>query len=141
MDYEHIKSQLPYLSPFLFVDELQHIDENGVTGSFTFDESMDFYRGHFVNNPITPGVILTEVMAQTGLVCLGIYLTDGNISSGIVALTSVNIEFMKPVFPGEKVMIYSEKIYFRFNKLKCRVRMENSQGLEICNGEIAGIIK
>ena len=74
MEKEIILSKLPYSKPFLFVDEIIHIDENGVEGTFTFDENLDFYKGHFKNNPVTPGVILIEVMAQIGLVCLGLFL-------------------------------------------------------------------
>ncbi len=71
MKNEEILEKLPYSTPFLFVDDLVSVDENGVTGTFTFKEDLDFYKGHFKNNPITPGVILTETMAQIGLVCLG----------------------------------------------------------------------
>ena len=141
MTKEEIISKLPYSKPFLFVDELQHIDENGVEGTYTFDENLDFYKGHFANNPITPGVILTEVMAQIGLVCLGIFLLNDefNLNTSI-ALTSIEIEFMKPVFPNEKVTVISEKIYFRFGKLKCKVVMKNEKEEEVCSGIISGMI-
>ena len=65
---------MPYQAPFLFVDELISLSEHGVEGFYTFKKDEYFYQGHFKNNPITPGVILTEVMAQIGVVCLGIYL-------------------------------------------------------------------
>ena len=141
MTNEEIIAKLPYSKPFLFVDELLHVDENGVVGTYTFDENLDFYKGHFKDNPITPGVILTEVMAQIGLVCLGIYLLNNkfNINTAI-ALTSTEIEFIKPVFPNEKVIVISEKIYFRFGKLKCKVSMKNEKGEEVCSGTIAGIL-
>ena len=136
-----ILSKLPYSKPFLFVDELLLVDENGVEGSFTFKEDLDFYKGHFNDNPVTPGVILTEVMAQIGVVCLGIYLlgNDFNAESKI-ALTSSEIEYLKPVYPNEKVTVISEKVYFRFGKLKCKVKMFNANNEEVCNGIIAGII-
>ena len=140
MIFEDIISQLPYSKPFLFVDEIININENGVEGSYTFSEDLDFYKGHFKGNPVTPGVILTEVMAQIGLVCLGVYLNN-NLSYNIsIALTSTNIEFLKPVFPNEKVMVISEKIYFRFGKLKCKVKMINEVGIEVCSGTIDGMI-
>lgn len=139
---QEIIAKLPYSKPFLFVDELLHIDENGVEGSFTFNENLDFYQGHFKNNPVTPGVILTEVMAQIGLVCLGIYLLNDKFNTNTaIALTSTNIEFLKPVFPNEKVRVISEKIYFRFGKLKCKVLMKNEKGEEVCNGIIAGVMR
>lgn len=141
MTNQEIISNLPYSKPFLFVDEVIHIDENGVKGTFTFDPELDFYKGHFVNNPITPGVILTEVMAQIGVVCLGIFLINDEFKKNtLIALTSTEIEFLKPVFPNEKVTVISEKKYFRFGKLKCSVKMINEKGIEVCTGSIAGII-
>ncbi len=141
MKYIEIISKLPYDKPFLFVDELIAIDENGVEGNYTFDENLDFYKGHFKDFPVTPGVILTEVMAQIGVVCLGIFLLDNtfNKNSSII-LTSVNMEFLKPVFSKEKVTVFSEKTYFRFGKLKCNVTMKNSKEEVVCKGEIAGMI-
>ncbi|MBC5838739.1 3-hydroxyacyl-ACP dehydratase FabZ family protein [Flavobacterium muglaense] len=141
MTHQEIIAHLPYSKPFLFVDELLNIDENRVEGSFTFDENLEFYKGHFKDYPVTPGVILTETMAQIGVVCLGIYLLNNSFNYDIsIALTSTDIDFIKPVFPNEKVRVFSEKIYFRFGKLKCKVSMKNSLNELVCQGEIAGMI-
>ncbi len=139
MKHQEILSKLPYSKPFLFVEELIAIDENGVVGTFTFDANLDFYKGHFKDNPVTPGVILTETMAQIGLVCLGIYLNEGKETKNI-AFTSSEIEFLKPVYPNEKVTVISEKIYYRFGKLKCKVKMLNAKNEEVCCGTLAGMI-
>ena len=142
MEVSEILKNLPYSAPFLFVEELLNVDENGATGTFTFDKNLDFYKGHFKENPVTPGVILTETMAQIGLVCLGIFLVGNELNSkSQIGLTSTEIEFLNPVCPGEKVTVISEKIYFRFNKLKCRVKMLNENSEIVCEGTIAGIIK
>jgi 3-hydroxyacyl-[acyl-carrier-protein] dehydratase len=141
MNKQEIISRLPYSKPFLFVDELLDINENGVRGCYTFDENLDFYKGHFKDNPITPGVILTEVMAQIGLVCLGIYFLNDTFNKNTsIALTSTDIEFLKPVLPNEKVTVISEKIYFRFRKLKCKVIMKNEKEEVVCSGIIAGMM-
>lgn len=141
MKHSDIIALLPYTKPFLFVDAISAIDENGVTGSYTFDENLNFYKGHFKDNPVTPGVILTEVMAQIGLVTLGIYLlNDNNNLKHAIALTSTDIEFIKSVYPNEKVVVTSEKMYFRFGKLKCKVSMQNEDGDVVCRGEIAGMM-
>jgi len=141
MKFEEIISKLPYSKPFLFVDEIIRIDENGVEGIFTFDENLDFYKGHFKDNPVTPGVILTETMAQIGVVCLGVFLLDNTFNKETaIALTSSEIEYLKPVFPKEKVTVTSEKIYFRFGKLKCKVVMKNDRDELVCSGIIAGMI-
>lgn len=141
MTNQDVLSKLPYSKPFLFVDEIISINENGVEGTYTFDSTLDFYKGHFKDNPVTPGVILTEVMAQIGVVCLGIFLLNDTFTKTTsIALTSNEIEFLKPVFPKEKVTVISEKIYFRFGKLKCKVTMKNENGDEVCSGIIAGMI-
>lgn len=141
MDKNLILNRLPYASPFLFIDELLFIDENRVEGTYTFDENLDFYKGHFKENPITPGVILTETMAQIGVVCLGIYLLGDSFSKeSKIALTSSEVNYLKPVFPNEKVWVVAEKVYFRFGKLKCKVKMLNSNKVEVCNGTIAGML-
>lgn len=141
MTKEEIISKLPYSKPFLFVDEILSASENGVEGTFTFNPNLDFYKGHFKDNPITPGVILIETMAQIGVVCLGIFLLGNDFNSQTkIALTSSEIEFLKPVFPSEKVIVISEKVYFRFGKLKCKVKMINDNGIEVCRGTISGMI-
>ena len=141
MKLTDIIKQLPYSEPFLFVDELLHADENGVTGTYTFKENLDFYKGHFKDNPVTPGVILTETMAQIGMVCLGIFLLGNELGENtVIAFTSADMEFLKPVYPNEKVTVTSEKLFFRFGKLKCNAVMKNEAGQEVCRGVLAGMI-
>ncbi|WP_026776224.1 3-hydroxyacyl-ACP dehydratase FabZ family protein [Polaribacter sp. Hel_I_88] len=144
MNQTEIIKNLPYQKPFLFVDELTEISENGIIGNYAFKENEFFYEGHFKDNPITPGVILTETMAQIGLVCLGIYLLKNAILSEEkkpkIALTSNQVDFFLPVLPNEKVTVISEKVYFRFNKLKCKVKMINPKNEVVCRGIISGMI-
>ena len=143
MTETEILKQLPYQKPFLFVDELTKITENGVVGNYTFNENEMFYDGHFKNNPITPGVILTETMAQIGVVCLGINLLKVKLSTEKklqIALTSNHIDFFLPVLPNEKVTVISELEYYRFNKLKCKVKMLNNKEELVCRGTISGMI-
>lgn len=135
---------LPYQTPFLFVEELTNVSETGAEGFYTFKEDEYFYQGHFKDNPITPGVILTEVMAQIGVVCLGIYLLKDEVSESQkprIALTSNEVDFFLPVRPKERVKVVSEKIYFRFNKLKCKVQLFNEKEELVCRGTISGMLK
>lgn len=144
MTSTQIINLLPYQEPFLFVDELTMISNHGITGHYTFKQDDFFYKGHFKNNPITPGVILTECMAQIGLVCLGIYMLKDEISENFkpqIALTSSQIDYFLPVLPNEKVTVISEKEVFRFNKLKCKVKMLNIKGELVCRGTISGMLK
>ena len=142
MDKEQILRRLPYTSPFLFVDSLMHIDINSVVGKYTFRDDLPFYKGHFKGFPLTPGALLTECCAQIGVVCLGIFLFREEVASkAAIALTKTEMEFLLPVFPGETVTVTSEKVYFRFQKLKCRVKMTNALDQLVCRGEISGMLK
>ena len=144
MKKETIIQLLPYQPPFLFVEELTYISENRSEGYYTFKNDEYFYKGHFKDKPITPGVILTEVMAQIGVVCLGIYLLKNDFSEikkPQIALTSNEVDFFLPVKPKERVKVVSEKIYFRFNKLKCKVQLFNQKNELVCKGTISGMLK
>lgn len=140
--FDDILAKLPYSKPFLFVDSLHSVTENGAEGQYTFPVDSSFYAGHFSKVPVTPGVILTEVMAQIGVVCLGIFLLNDTFPDELeVALTATQIDFYKPVFPGETVTVRSTKDFFRFHKLKCNVEMLNDRNELVCRGTIAGMMK
>lgn len=144
MNTKQIIELLPYRDPFLFVNEIIEISDNGVVGNYTFKKEAFFYKGHFKEKAITPGVILTETMAQIGVVCLGIYLLKEQLLTGEkpeIALTSNQIDFFLPVLPNEKVSVVSKKEYFRFNKLKCSVQLFNEKNELVCRGSISGMLK
>jgi 3-hydroxyacyl-[acyl-carrier-protein] dehydratase len=124
------------------VDEILTVSEEVIKGVYTFEPDVFFYRGHFKDNPVTPGVILTECMAQIGLVCFGIYLLGEEtiLKKSTFALSSNEMEFYIPVYPGEKVTVVSEKIYFRFQKLKCKVRMMNEKAEVVALGTLSGMM-
>ncbi|MEX0290633.1 MAG: 3-hydroxyacyl-ACP dehydratase FabZ family protein [Flavobacteriaceae bacterium] len=139
--FQKIIAQLPYSEPFLFVDQLLELNDEGCRGRFTFKKDLDFYRGHFKDYPITPGVILTECCAQIGLACFGTYLIGEIEKDTQVVMTSSEMEFNLPVYPGQTVEVEAQKVYYRFNKLKCKVRMYNEKGELICKGVLAGMLK
>ena len=145
--YEELISQLPYKSSFLFVDHITLLNKDEVIGDYTLRKDAFYYEDHFVGNPVTPGVIITEIMAQIGVVVLGVYLLSQEefIVRGGGALypllTSTEVAFHKIVFPGEKVTVISKKQYFRFGKLKCYVEMQDSLGDVVAKGMFSGIVK
>ena len=147
--YNEIIDRLPYKSSFLFVDNITLLNEDGVTGDYTLRKDAFFYEDHFVGYPVTPGAIITEIMAQIGLVVLGVYLISRTPQEhkGVTdvvlfpLLTSTDISFNRMVLPGEKVTVLSRKEYFRFGKLKCRVEMRNTREELVAKGIVSGVIK
>src|ERR1700733_10005688 len=116
----HILNHLPYKSSFRFVDNISLLSEDEVRGEYTLRPDAFFYEDHFAGNPVTPGVIITEIMAQIGLVVLGLFLLSKdagfNTESGeqtFPLFTSTEVSFHKIVLPGQKVKVVSEKQYFR----------------------------
>lgn len=145
MKYQYILDHLPYKSSFRFVDEITFLDPEKVIGHYTLKADAFYYADHFPGNPVTPGAILTEIMAQIGLVVLGIFLVQPDTADPAVPifplLTSADVSFLKMVLPGQKVTVISNKVYFRFDKLKCKVVMQDAEGEEIAKGMFAGMIR
>jgi 3-hydroxyacyl-[acyl-carrier-protein] dehydratase len=158
MNYNYIFDLLPYKSTFRFVDEISFLDPDKVIGHYTLKKDAFFYEDHFVGNPVTPGAILTEIMAQIGLVVLGVYLitspaaASGNQVAGLTPaaanpailvplFTSIDVSFHKMALPGQKVTVISRKDYFRFDKLKCHVELQDEAGELIAKGIFSGMIK
>jgi 3-hydroxyacyl-[acyl-carrier-protein] dehydratase len=137
-----ILALIPQQKPFRFIDEILEVDENHIVGTYTFKKDEFFYEGHFPDMPVTPGVILTECMAQIGLVALAIYIVGADqeeAKKSITLFTSSYVDFKKMVMPGDKVIVRSKKQYFRFKKLSCEVVMENTAGELICSGTLSGM--
>ncbi|MBN2397434.1 MAG: beta-hydroxyacyl-ACP dehydratase, partial [Deltaproteobacteria bacterium] len=66
-----VLEMVPQMPPFRFIDDILEMDGDHIVGAYRFREDEYFYRGHFPGRPVTPGVILIETMAQTGVVAFG----------------------------------------------------------------------
>jgi 3-hydroxyacyl-[acyl-carrier-protein] dehydratase len=144
---EKILNAVPQQHPFRFIDDVLSLDEKQIVGTYRFREDEYFYKGHFPGMPVTPGVILLEAMAQTGVVAYGIYLlmvsktmTLDEIKKIVTLFTFMeSVEFTGIVHPGERIIIRAEKIYFRKMGLKVRAQIERENGDPVCSGIIAGM--
>jgi 3-hydroxyacyl-[acyl-carrier-protein] dehydratase len=135
---------LPQQEPFRFIDEILEVDEEHIVARYTFRPEADFYRGHFPGNPITPGVLLIESMAQTGVVALGIYLVARQkgveeVRRVLTVFTDVNAEFSGVVRPGDTVTISARKLFFRRMKLRAEVEMHTADGSLVATATVAGM--
>ncbi|PQJ32849.1 acyl carrier protein [Nonlabens arenilitoris] len=139
-DFDKIVANLPYGDGFKFVDHILEMDEEHVIGVYRFRESEYFYKHHFINNSITPGVILIECMAQIGLACLGSHLMREESGNLDVVFTENHIVFNNTVKPGTVVIVSAKKEYFRFGKLKCLVQMVDENEQKIAEGWVSGMI-
>jgi 3-hydroxyacyl-[acyl-carrier-protein] dehydratase len=139
-----VLNKIPHQYPFRFVDEITYLDDTRIEGNYFLKEESDFYKGHFPGFPITPGVLLTEIMAQTGMVAFGIYLMmmqgETSFTNMATMLTETNIKFKKQVLPQQKVFVRSEKVFFRHGKLQCNVSLKDSENNLLCFGNMSGML-
>ena len=135
---------LPQRRPFRFVDEILDVDEQRISGRYTFRPDEFFYAGHFPGRPITPGVILLESMCQVGVVALGIYLfalerSTEEARAWTTLFVEAESEFMRPVLPGETVTIRGERLFWRRHKLRSRIEMFGPDGVLVAQTTASGI--
>ena len=144
MTPEAVLAAIPQQEPFRFIDEILELAEDHIVASTTFGANSGFYRGHFPGNPITPGVILIEAMAQAGVVALGIYLLHREIGADEAAkyttlFTDAEVEFSGIVLPGMRVITTGRVVFFRRRKLRCAVEMKLEDGTLVCSGTLSGM--
>ena len=110
LNIKDIKKLIPHRKPFLFIEELRVIKKGKIGESFrTFDETEYFFEGHFPDNPIVPGVVIIEAMAQTAGVVVSENLINNNDQS-VLFMSISKAKFRKPVLPNYKIKFYVELI-------------------------------
>lgn len=132
---------LPQQDPFRFIEAITSIRQESIEGTAFFRGDEFFYKGHFPGNPVTPGVILIETMAQFGVVALNLYqrLLVGRDLYTKAYFTDCEIDFLVPVFPNTRVRVFGEQIFLRRGKLRSRVRMELPSGEVAAEGTVSGL--
>ncbi len=141
---EELLALIPQREPFRFIDEIVSVDDDHIEALYRWKEDADFYRGHFPGNPVTPGALLLECMAQAGIVGLGLYLlvkqeASVDLEKLVTVFTDANVEFSGLVRPGDSVRITAKKVFYRRRKLRSEVEMHLEDGTLVCSGNVSGM--
>ena len=114
---DEIMKMLPHRYPFLLIDRLI-VEEPGERGIGIKNLTMNelFFQGHFPGNPIMPGVLQIEAMAQTaGCIVMAAESDYEERKRGVLFMSIDGVKFRKPVRPGDQLKMYLEKIKVRRN--------------------------
>jgi len=136
---EEIKNLIPHRKPFLFIEECKIIEKGKVGESTrTFYENEYFFEGHFPDNPIVPGVVIVEAMAQTAGVVVSESLINNKDQS--VLFMSINkAKFRKPVLPNYNIKFYVEMLNNIKNVYKFLGKAYHDQSL-VAESEFSAMI-
>ncbi len=109
LDVNQISKILPHRYPFLLIDKIIYLDETSVVGVKNVTMNEPFFQGHFPENPVMPGVLQVEAMAQTGgILVLNTVDDPNNYWSYFIGID--NCRFRQKVLPGDTVVFKCELI-------------------------------
>ena len=134
---EEITKFLPHREPFLFIDKIVEIELGKSIHCIKNNKpSEDFFRGHFPNNPVMPGVIILEALAQASGI-LGFKTMNKTPEEGsIYVFAGVDkVRFRKRVGPTETVHLFSEVVNEKKGIWKFEIKAEVEDGL-VCTATI-----
>jgi 3-hydroxyacyl-[acyl-carrier-protein] dehydratase len=139
LDIMRLLELLPHRYPFLLVDRVIEVDgDNSAIGikNVTFNEP--HFQGHFPTQPVMPGVLIIEAMAQTaGAICIN---SSGLENPSLVYFLTVDAaKFRKPVVPGDRLEIHVRKLTQRGNiwRFFCEAKVE---GAKVAEAEISAMM-
>ena len=138
MNIEEIIKIIPHRDPFLMIDSAEITEpEKSAKGLKTLTGKEDFFRGHFPDEPVMPGVLIIESMAQLGAVLI---LSIEKYRGRKVYFTSIdNAKFRRKVLPGDTLELFVELLSFRHSIGKGLARAEIN-GETVCSAELGFVI-
>ena len=140
INLEQIKNFIPHRDPFLFVDscEITEIGNKGI-GYKSFNNSEYFFKGHFPDMPIVPGVILIEALAQTAGIIVS-HSFESTKNKSVLFMSVSKAKFRKPVLPNDEISFHVNCL----NKVKSVYKFNgeafNSENVKVCESEFTAMI-
>jgi len=105
---EEIKKIIPYAEPYLFLDEAEIINDNEIMGFYQTRPDDYYFKGHFVDFPLMPGVLIVEALGQLVGILLRKNFGPNHKDYHFLAYDVRSCQFYKPTFPGDKIKFKTE---------------------------------
>ena len=121
IDYAEVLRRIPHRYPFLLVDRAEDYRANeSIVGVKNVTANEPFFQGHFPNNPVMPGVLIVEALAQSGALLMSKTL-DADVSARTIMFMAVDgARFRKPVRPGDVLRLHVHVTKHRGDLFKVR---------------------
>lgn len=125
LDINEIMKILPHRYPFLLVDKILEISEKSVVGIKNVTINEPYFTGHYPDQPIMPGVLIIETVAQVGALMIMYPKRESHLVPYLASIAG--FKFRKPVNPGDQLKISAELISMKANmgKMKAKVFVDN----------------
>jgi 3-hydroxyacyl-[acyl-carrier-protein] dehydratase len=133
LDTDQVRHLLPHRDPFLFLDKVISITKESAVGIKNVSINESFFRGHFPQKPIMPGVLVVESIAQlSGILTYHILdITDPNYDTDMFYFAGIdNARFKKMVRPGDQLRLEVDFV-------RRRKKLWKYQGRALVDGEVA----
>lgn len=136
MNKDQIKEIIPHREPMLLIDSVvAHTEGKSIKAKFYVDKNMNIFKGHFPGNPVLPGVLAVESMAQASDVLL---LSRAEFRGTIPYFIGIDkVKFKSKIVPGDEIEIYSEVLKENMDKaiVTCAAKIINN-GVLAVEGEV-----
>ena len=141
LKFNEIKELIPHREPFLYLDSLVDIVKlKKASGIKRFKRNEEFFRGHFPDNPVVPGVILIEMMAQTAAALIAFSLKSETFDKIVYLMNVESSKFRSPVFPEMQVRADVESLRSRGRVWKFYGKMSDEQDNLVCESVWSAMI-
>ena len=133
LKFDEIKELIPHREPFIYLDRLINIEKlKKASGIKRFRESEEFFKGHFPDKPVVPGVILIEMMAQTAAALIAYSLKSETFDKIVYLMNVESSKFRLPVLPEMKVRADVESLRSRGRVWKFYGKMNDENDNIVC---------
>ena len=137
MDIKEIMEIIPHRYPFLLIDKVIKIEENKITAIKNVTANEHYFQGHFPTEPVMPGVLIIEALAQAGAVAL---LSKDEFKGKIAYFAGINnAKFKRKVVPGDTLRLEVELTKIR-GKAGIGYGIAYVEDKKVCEGELTFMV-